>query len=61
MNFIREGNHNKFLEEFLNTKHQKLSVAPGDRKQFQYLQIVFNNKTRSIVFIKLPNSVIMPL
>ena len=25
------------------------SVATGDRKQFQYLQIVFNNKTRSIV------------
>ena len=25
------------------------SVATGDRKQFQYLQIVFNNKTRSLV------------
>ena len=25
------------------------SVAPGDRKQFQYLQIVCNNKTRSLV------------
>ena len=24
-------------------------VATGDRKQFQYLQIVFNNKTRSLV------------
>ena len=49
------------------------SVATGDRKQFQYLQIVLNNKTRSLVlkfnwckdtfqlFIKLPNSVTMPL
>ena len=48
------------------------SVARGDRKQFQYLPIVFNNKTRSLVlefnwcedtlklFIKLPKSVIMP-
>ena len=25
------------------------SVATDDRKQFQYLQIVFNNKTRSLV------------
>ena len=25
------------------------SVAIGDRKQFQYLQIVFNNKTISLV------------
>ena len=25
------------------------SVATGDRKQFQYLQIVFSNKTRSSV------------
>ena len=25
------------------------SVVTGDRKQFQYLQIVFNNKTRSLV------------
>ena len=25
------------------------SVATGDRKQFQYLQIVFNNKNRSLV------------
>ena len=25
------------------------SVAIGDRKQFQYLQIGFNNKTRSLV------------
>ena len=44
----------------------------GDRKQCRYLQIVFNNKTRSLVlefiwckdtfylFIKLPNSVTMP-
>ena len=36
------------------------SVATGDRKQFQCLQIVFNNKTRSLV-LKLPNSVTMPL
>ena len=25
------------------------SIATGDKKQFQYLQIVFNNKTRSLV------------
>ena len=25
------------------------SVVTGDRKQFQYIQIVFNNKTRSLV------------
>ena len=25
------------------------SVATGDRKQFQYLKIVFNTKTRSLV------------
>ena len=25
------------------------SVATGDRKQFQYFEIVFNNKTRSLV------------
>ena len=48
------------------------SVATGDRKQFQYIQIVLNNKTRSLVlkfsrsedtwrFINLPSSVTMPL
>ena len=49
------------------------SVATDDRKQFQYNQIVLNNKTRSLVlkfnwcedtywlFIKLPNIVTMPL
>ena len=46
------------------------SVATGDRKQFQYLQIVFSNKTRSLIqlmrrhllaFFKMPNGVTMPL
>ena len=49
------------------------AIASGDKKQFQYLQIDFNNKTKSMVlefdscedtfslFIKLPNSVTMPL
>ena len=38
------------------------SVAPGDRKQFQYLQNVFNNKTKSLVLeftdAKTPSSVL---
>ena len=56
-------------------KFQSISIHAirSDRKQFQYLPIVFNNKTRSIVlefnwcedtfqlFIKLPNSMTMPL
>ena len=29
------------------------SVATGDRKQFQYLQIVFNNKTRSFISFRI--------
>ena len=32
------------------------SVATGDRKQFQYLQIVFDNKTRSLVDARAPSS-----
>ena len=59
------ANHNKFLEAFWNTEHQNLkswqifssfnpfpsmpSVATDDRKQFQYIQIVLNNKSRSLV------------
>ena len=57
--------HNKFLKDFWNTWHQNLKklaifssfnpfpsmppVATDDRKQFQYIQIVLNNKTRSLV------------
>ena len=65
MNFFREANHNKFLRIFgtrsiktrenwsifssFNPFPSMPSAATGDRKQFQYLQIVFNNKTRSLV------------
>ena len=33
----------------LNPSPSMSSVATGDRKLCQYLQIVFNNKTRSLV------------
>ena len=33
----------------LNPLLSMSSIVPGDRKQFQYLQMVFNNKTRSLV------------
>ena len=34
---------------FVASKLEKIGVTTGDRKQFQHLQIVFNNKTRSLV------------
>ena len=60
------ANHNKFLEVFgtrsINLKKlanffsnfnpfpSMSSVATGDKKQFQYLQIVFSNKSESLIW-----------
>ena len=56
INFLRfsqhvESKHKKNWPIFSNFNPfpSVPSVATSDRKQFQYLQIVFSNKTRSLV------------